>query len=97
MRHSGRGCDVPALREVLEGRVSLSDVDDLDGLITAAEAATRPAPPPLTWTWADAAQATWEVYEDAARAPARWRSARRRRPKPGHAAPEVVPSADAAE
>ena len=90
-------CDVPALREVLEGRVSLSDVDDLDGLITAAEAATRPAPPPLTWTWADAAQATWEVYEDAARAPARWRSARRRRPKPGHAAPEVVPSADAAE
>jgi glycosyltransferase involved in cell wall biosynthesis len=73
-------CDVPAVREVLDGRVALSSIDDLDGLIAAAEAATRPAPPPLSWTWADAARATWGVYEDAARAPARWRSARRRRP-----------------
>jgi len=90
-------CDVPALREVLEGRVILSDVDDLDALITAAEAASRPAPPPLSWTWADAATATWEVYEDAARAPARWRSARRRRPRSGATPPEVVSSSDAAE
>ncbi len=73
-------CDVPAVREVLDGRVPLSSIDDLDALVTAAETATRPAPPPLDWTWADAAQATWEVYEDAARAPARWRSARRRPP-----------------
>ncbi len=73
-------CDVPAVREVLDGRMSLSPVDDLDGLVAAAEAATRPAPPPLSWTWADAAQATWDVYVDAARAPARWRSARRHRP-----------------
>jgi alpha-1,3-rhamnosyl/mannosyltransferase len=87
-------CDVPAVREVLEGRISLNDVDDLDGLVTAAEAARRPAPPPLSWTWADAAQATWEVYEDAARAPARWRSARRRRPRSERAPSEVVSSAD---
>ena len=70
-------CDVPAVREVLDGRVILTDVDDLDGLIAAAEAARRPAPDPLTRTWADAAEATWEVYADAVRAPDRWRSGRR--------------------
>jgi glycosyltransferase involved in cell wall biosynthesis len=70
-------CDVPAVREVLDGRVALTDVDDLEGLIRTAEAARRPAPPPLERTWEDAARATWAVYEDAARAPARWRSARR--------------------
>jgi glycosyltransferase involved in cell wall biosynthesis len=70
-------CNVPAVREVLEGRVLLSDVDDLDGLISAAESARRPAPEPLSWTWADAAAATWEVYEEAVRAPDRWRSGRR--------------------
>jgi glycosyltransferase involved in cell wall biosynthesis len=72
-------CDVPAVREVLEGRVELSELDDLDGLLAAAESTRRPAPPPLTWTWEDAASATWEVYEDAIRAPARWRGAQRRR------------------
>jgi alpha-1,3-rhamnosyl/mannosyltransferase len=72
-------CDVPALREVLDGRVALSDVGDLEGLVAAAESARRPAPPPLSWSWEDAATATWEVYEAAARAPARWRGARRRR------------------
>jgi glycosyltransferase involved in cell wall biosynthesis len=71
-------CDVPAVREVLDGRGTLSDVDDLDGLIAAAEAARRPAPPPHSWTWEDAAAATWDVYEEAARATARWRGARRR-------------------
>jgi glycosyltransferase involved in cell wall biosynthesis len=70
-------CDVPAVREVLDGRVALTDVDDLEGLIRTAEAARRPAPPPLERTWEDAARATWAVYEDAAQAPARWRSARR--------------------
>jgi glycosyltransferase involved in cell wall biosynthesis len=70
-------CDVPAVREVLDGRVALTDVDDLEGLIRTAEAARRPAPPPLDWTWSDAARATWTVYEDAVQAPARWRSARR--------------------
>lgn len=58
--------DVPALREVLDGRAILRSVDDLDGLIAAAEAASRPAPPPPAWSWADAAAATWEVYSQAA-------------------------------
>ncbi len=60
--------DLPALREVLEGRAILRAVDDLDGLIAAAEAASRPAPPPPAWTWEDAAAATWEVYAQAAEA-----------------------------
>jgi glycosyltransferase involved in cell wall biosynthesis len=58
--------DVPALREVLEGRAILRSVDDVEGLIAAAEAASRPAPPPPAWTWEDAAAATWEVYSRAA-------------------------------
>jgi glycosyltransferase involved in cell wall biosynthesis len=58
--------DVPALREVLESRATLTPVDDLDGLISAAEAAERPAPAPPSWTWEDAAAATWEVYAQAA-------------------------------
>ncbi len=69
--------DVPALREVLHGRARLVAVEDLDGLVAAAEAAQRPAPPPLGWTWAQAAEATIEVYEEALRAPAKWRGARR--------------------
>jgi glycosyltransferase involved in cell wall biosynthesis len=59
-------CDVPALREVLDGRAILRSVDDLDGLVAAAEAASRPAPPPPAWTWEDAAAATWEVYSQVA-------------------------------
>ena len=70
--------DVPALREVLDGRVQLCEIGDLAGLIAAAEAATRPAPEPLSWSWQNAASATWEVYDDATRAPHRWRGARRR-------------------
>ncbi len=61
-------CDVPALREVLDGRATLTAVDDLDGLIAAAESAQRPAPPPPAWTWQDAAEATWRVYREAAAA-----------------------------
>jgi glycosyltransferase involved in cell wall biosynthesis len=71
-------CDVPALREVLGGRAELAEVDDLDGLIRTAESLRRPAPAPPPWTWRDAAYATWDVYADAMRAPARWRGARRR-------------------
>ena len=70
-------CDVPAVREVLDGRVPLSEVDDLEGLVAAAQAARRPAPTPLHRSWDDAAAETWQVYEDAAHAPARWRGARR--------------------
>jgi glycosyltransferase involved in cell wall biosynthesis len=58
--------DVPALREVLEGRATLIPVDDLDGLIAAAESARRPAPAAPAWSWDDAAAATWEVYAQAA-------------------------------
>jgi glycosyltransferase involved in cell wall biosynthesis len=60
-------CDVPAVREVLDDRAILSPVHDLDALIAAAESAARPAPPPPSWSWADAAEATWEVYARAAR------------------------------
>ena len=58
-------CDVPALREVLAGRVILSDVDDLDGLVRHAEGLSRPVAPAPRWTWDDVAAATWEVYERA--------------------------------
>jgi alpha-1,3-rhamnosyl/mannosyltransferase len=58
--------DVPALREVLSGRAILAAVNDLDGLIAAAESAERPAPPPPAWTWVDAAHATLQVYGEAA-------------------------------
>jgi glycosyltransferase involved in cell wall biosynthesis len=61
-------CDVPAVREVLDGRAILRSVDDLEGLLAAAESAERPAPPPPSWTWKDAASATWGVYEEAAAA-----------------------------
>jgi glycosyltransferase involved in cell wall biosynthesis len=70
-------CDVPAVREVLEGRVELRAVDDLEGLIRAAEESSRPAPDPITWTWTDAAAATRAVYEEAAAAPKRWRGGKR--------------------
>jgi glycosyltransferase involved in cell wall biosynthesis len=60
-------CDVPAVREVLDGRAALLPCDDLDALVRSAEAATRPAPDPQTWGWADAANATWDVYAAAAR------------------------------
>jgi glycosyltransferase involved in cell wall biosynthesis len=71
-------CDVPALREVLEDRATFVEVDDLDALIAAAEAVSRPAPAPPPWTWSEAAEATWKVYQDAAAAPTMWRGARRR-------------------
>ena len=63
-------CDVPAVREVLGDRVELLPPDDIDALVLAAEEATRPAPASPSWTWAEAADATWDVYEAAVRAPA---------------------------
>jgi glycosyltransferase involved in cell wall biosynthesis len=62
--------DVPALREVLDGRATFRPVEDLPGLVAAAEAAERPAPPPPPWSWADAAARTWEVYREAVEAAA---------------------------
>ena len=58
-------CALPALQEVLGTRATFVDRDDLAGLIAAAEAAERPAPAPPHWSWADAADATWTVYERA--------------------------------
>lgn len=58
-------CEVPALREVLDGRITFVAPGDLPALIGAAEAATRPAPQPPAWAWQDAARATWQVYERA--------------------------------
>jgi alpha-1,3-rhamnosyl/mannosyltransferase len=55
--------DSPAVREVLGDRIPLVPVGDLDELIRTAESLRRPAPEPPAWTWADAAAATWDVYE----------------------------------
>ncbi len=71
--------DVPAMREVLDGRVTLSEIGDLGALIDAAETARRPAPPPPAWSWDDAAERTWDVYEEAARTTTRWHGPRWRR------------------
>jgi glycosyltransferase involved in cell wall biosynthesis len=59
-------CDIPALVEVLGERAHFTPPGDLDALIRAAEAATRPAPPALESSWTDVAAATIEVYADAA-------------------------------
>jgi glycosyltransferase involved in cell wall biosynthesis len=57
--------DVPALREVLADRATFVEQGDIDGLVTAAEAVSRPAPPPPDWSWDDAARSTWGVYAEA--------------------------------
>lgn len=61
-------CDLPVTREVLGHRATLWEVGDLDGLLKAAEQARRPAPEPPSWSWSQAAAATWEVYTAAAQA-----------------------------
>jgi glycosyltransferase involved in cell wall biosynthesis len=57
--------DLPVLREVLGARATFVAAGDLEGLLAAGAAATRPAPAPPPWTWTDAARATWRVYSDA--------------------------------
>ena len=57
--------DGPSLREVLDGRATFVDAGDVAGMVAAAHEARRPAPDPPEWTWADAAAATWDVYERA--------------------------------
>lgn len=57
--------DIPVLREVLGDRATFVDADDLEGLLAAGAAATRPAPAAPAWSWEDAAAATWRVYEEA--------------------------------
>ena len=58
-------CDARARREVLQGRATFVGVGNLRGLIDAAQRAQRPAPAPPRWSWTDAAEATWRVYEQA--------------------------------
>jgi glycosyltransferase involved in cell wall biosynthesis len=58
-------CEGPALREVLNERATFVEPGDLEALLQAAQAARRPAPEPPSWTWEDAARATWRVYEQA--------------------------------
>jgi glycosyltransferase involved in cell wall biosynthesis len=59
-------CESPALREVLGERATFVAPGDMVGLIEAAQAAQRPAPAPPSWSWQDAARATWGVYARAA-------------------------------
>jgi glycosyltransferase involved in cell wall biosynthesis len=76
-------CDAPALREVLGTRSTFVAPGDMAGLIEAAQAAARPAPPPPAWSWQDAARSTWDVYERAMACTGEARGAariRRRRP-----------------
>ncbi len=58
--------DIPVLREVLGDRATFVEPGDLEALLAAGAAATRPAPAPPAWSWADAARATWRVYSDIA-------------------------------
>ncbi len=58
--------DLPSLRDSLGERATFVSVDDLPGLVAAAEGASRPVPAPSAWSWADAAGATWMVYARAA-------------------------------
>ena len=59
--------DLPVLREVLGDRATFVESGDLEALLAAGVAARRPAPAPPSWTWLDAARATWRVYEEVAR------------------------------
>jgi glycosyltransferase involved in cell wall biosynthesis len=59
-------CEGPALREVLGERAAFVAPGDMRGLLREAERAERPAPPPPSWSWEDAARATWAIYRKAA-------------------------------
>jgi glycosyltransferase involved in cell wall biosynthesis len=76
-------CRAPALVEVLGERASFVEPGAMKALLEAGAAARRPAPAPPTWSWQDAARATWGVYRDALQAAAEQRvatrSTRRRR------------------
>ena len=59
-------CDAPALREVLGERATFVAPGDMRALTAAGQAVRRPAPAPPSWSWEDAARATWGVYARAA-------------------------------
>jgi glycosyltransferase involved in cell wall biosynthesis len=56
----------PALREVLGERATFVPAGEMGQLIAGAQASRRPAPSPPSWSWEDAALATWRVYARAA-------------------------------
>jgi glycosyltransferase involved in cell wall biosynthesis len=56
-------CELPALREVLDERITFVACGDIPALIDCAQRARRPAPRPPVWSWQDAARSTWSVYE----------------------------------
>jgi glycosyltransferase involved in cell wall biosynthesis len=72
-------CECPALREVLDGRVTFVPACDTRALIAAAESIERTPPDAPTWTWHDAARATWRTYERALAEGAATRTTIRRR------------------
>jgi glycosyltransferase involved in cell wall biosynthesis len=55
-------CETPALREVLAGRATFVAPGDVRALIAAADTVGRPVPAAPSWSWEDAARATWGVY-----------------------------------
>jgi hypothetical protein len=70
------------MREVLGDHGTLLPAGDYRALVRAAEAAERPVGQPSSWSWKDAALATWSVYAHAGGAAAQGRTtgpARRRR------------------
>jgi glycosyltransferase involved in cell wall biosynthesis len=60
--------ELPALREVLDTRVTFVAPGDMRSLVSEAQQTQLPAPPPPPWSWQDAARATWGVYRQAATA-----------------------------
>lgn len=72
-------CDLPALREVLDERITFVPCGDMGALVAAAQAATRPAPLPPGWSWDDAARSTWRVYAQAVAEVSRRRAGTARR------------------
>ena len=55
----------PALREALGDRATFVPAGDMEALVGAAQAGSRPAPPAPRWSWNDVARATWSVYAQA--------------------------------
>lgn len=70
-------CETRALREVLGARATFVAQGDVEALVAAAQAARRPAPPAPSWSWQDAADATWAVYAKALARAASTRAVRR--------------------
>jgi hypothetical protein len=71
------------MREVLGEGATLVPAGDFATLVRAAESAQRPAGRAVSWTWKDAALATWSAYAHAARSAAQGRAGGRGRRRRG--------------